>query len=163
KPDERLRTPMQWGPRSGVGFTTGKPWEAPQADSLTTNVAAQDRDPKSLLALYRQLIHLRKQNEALATGALVPLTTTSRQVAAYLRRTSRRAVLVVANLGGSAVSAVAIGSAERALPPGTYGSRNLLGAPDGTTLRVGADGRIRDYVPAAVIGPRESLVLDLRE
>jgi len=163
KPDERLRTPMQWSPRSGVGFTTGKPWEAPQADSLTTNVAVENRDPKSLLNLYRQLIHLRKQNEALATGTLLPLSTSSAQVAAYLRRTSRRAVLVVANLGGSAVSAVAIGSAERALPPGTYGSRNLLGAPDGTTLRVGADGRIRDYVPAAVIGPRESLVLDLRE
>ena len=161
KPDERLRTPMQWSPRSGVGFTTGKPWEAPQADSLTTNVAVENRDPKSLLNLYRQLIHLRKQNEALATGTLLPLSTSSAQVAAYLRRTSRRAVLVVANLGGAAVSAVAIGSANGALPPGAYSPRNLLGGPNGTTLRVGADGRIREYVPAAAIAPRESLVLDL--
>src|SRR5213596_2617279 len=160
KPDERLRTPMQWSPRSGVGFTTGKPWEAPQADSLTTNVAVENRDPKSLLNLYRQLIHLRRQNEALAAGELVPLSTTSAQVAAYLRRTSRRAVLVVANLGGAAVSAVAIGSANGALPPGAYSPRNLLGGPNGTTLRVG-DGRIREYVPAAAIAPRESLVLDL--
>ena len=161
KPDERLRTPMQWSPRSGVGFTTGKPWEAPQADSLTTNVAVENRDPKSLLNLYRQLIDLRKQNEALATGTLLPLSTSSAQVAAYLRRTSRRAVLVVANLGGAAVSAVAIGSANGALPPGAYSPRNLLGGPNGTTLRVGADGRIREYVPAAAIAPRESLVLDL--
>ena len=161
KPDERLRTPMQWSPRSGVGFTTGKPWGAPQADSLTTNVAVENRDPKSLLNLYRQLIHLRKQNEALATGTLLPLSTSSPQVAAYLRRTSRRAVLVVANLGGAAVSAVAIGSANGALPPGAYSPRNLLGGPNGTTLRVGADGRIREYVPAAAIAPRESLVLDL--
>src|SRR5438093_14895 len=161
KPDERLRTPMQWSPRSGVGFTTGKPWEAPQADSLTTNVAVENRAPKSLLNLYRQLIHLRKQNEALATGTLLPLSTSSAQVAAYLRRTSRRAVLVVANLGGAAVSAVAIGSANGALPPGAYSPRNLLGGPNGTTLRVGADGRIREYVPAAAIAPRESLVLDL--
>src|SRR5213083_3156039 len=160
KPDERLRTPMQWSPRSGVGFTTGKPWEAPQADSLTTNVAVENRDPKSLLNLYRQLIDLRKQNEALATGTLLPLSTSSAQVAAYLRRTSRRAVLVVANLGGAAVSAVAIGSANGALPPGAYSPRNLLGGPNGTTLRVG-DGRIREYVPAAAIAPRESLVLDL--
>jgi len=163
KPDERLRTPLQWSPRSGVGFTTGKPWEAPQGDSLATSVAVENRDPKSLLNLYRQLIHLRRQNEALAAGELVPLSTTSPQVAAYLRRTRRRAVLVVANLAGSAVSAVAIGSAQGALPPGTYSSRNLLGGPNGTTLRVGADGRIREYVPAAAIGPRESLVLDLRE
>ena len=163
KPDERLRTPMQWSPRSGVGFTTGKPWEAPQADSLTTNVAVEDRDPNSLLHLYRHLIHLRKQNEALATGELVPLSTTSPQVAAYLRRTNRRAVLVVANLGGSAVSGVAIASAERALPPRAYTPRNLLGGPDGAKLHVGADGRLREYVPVAAIGPRESLVLELRE
>src|SRR2546427_3833876 len=163
KPDERLRTPLQWSPRSGVGFTTGKPWEAPPGDSLATRVAGANRGPKSLLNLYRQLIHLRRQNEALAAGELVPLSTTSPQVAAYLRRTRRRAVLVGANLGGSAVSAVAIGSAEGALPPGTYSSRNLLGGPNGTTLRVGADGRIREFVPAAAIGPRESLVLDLRE
>src|SRR5437667_1122277 len=161
KPDERLRTPMQWSPRSGVGFTTGKPWGAPQADSLTTNVAGEHRDPKSPLNLDRQLIHLRQQNEALATGTLLPLSTSSAQVAAYLRRTSRRAVLVVANLGGAAVSAVAIGSANGALPPGAYSPRNLLGGPNGTTLRVGADGRIREYVPAAAIAPRESLVLDL--
>src|SRR2546426_7554959 len=29
KPDPRLRTPMQWNPFSGVGFTTGKAWESP--------------------------------------------------------------------------------------------------------------------------------------
>src|SRR5439155_1207833 len=83
------------------------------------------------------------------TGELVPLSTTSPQVAAYLRRTNRRAVLVVANLGGSAVSGVAIASAERALPPRAYTPRNLLGGPDGAKLHVGADGRLREYVPVA--------------
>ncbi len=122
KPDPRLRTPMQWSPRPGAGFTSAKPWEAPQPDSLTTNVAVEDRDPKSLLNLYRQLLHLRRQNQALATGKLIALSTSSGQVAGYLRR------------GGS----------------------------QGATLQVGADGRIREYVPAAAIGSRESLVLELR-
>src|SRR5437773_8426339 len=49
------------------------------------------------------------------------------------------------------------------LPPGRYAARNLLGGPNGRTLQVHADGRIREYVPVATIGPRESLVLDLRE
>ena len=71
-------------------------------------------------------------------------------------------MLVVANLGGSSVSGVAIGSAEGDLPRGTYTPRNLLGGPQGATLQVGADGRIREYVPAAAIGSRESLVLELR-
>ena len=161
KPDPRLRTPMQWSPRSGVGFTAGKPWEAPQPDSLTTNVAAQDRDPKSLLNLYRQLIHLRGQNEALATGKLIPLSPSSAQVAAYLRRAGDHAVLVVANLGAAPVSGVVLGSRDSVLPPGRYAPRNLLGASDGTTLHVSRDGRIQGYIPAATVGPRESLVLDL--
>jgi glycosidase len=161
KPDPRLRTPMQWSPRPGVGFTSRTPWESPQPDSLVVGVAQEDGDPGSLLNLYRRLIHLRRHNEALATGRLVPLTASSGAVAAYLRRAGARAVLVVANLGDSAASSVAISSGENVLPPGRYAARNLLGGPNGAVFPVGADGRIAGYVPAATIGPRQSLVLDL--
>ena len=162
KPDPRLRTPMQWAPRPGLGFTTGTAWSSAQPDSMTTTVEAQDADPGSLLNLYRRLIHLRRANEALAMGRLVPLSASSPQVAAYLRRAGGRTVLVVANLGAEAASSVSIGSGEGVLPPGRYAPRNLLGGPDGARLQVGRDGRIRDYRPVmGTIGPRESLVLDL--
>jgi glycosidase len=162
KPDPRLRTPMQWAPASGVGFTTGTPWESPQPDSLTANVAVEDTASGSLLNLYRRLIHRRRQNDALAAGTLVPLVSGDPHVAAYLRRAGSHAVLVVANLGGEPASMVAISSADSVLPPGLYTPRNLLRGPNGTALRVGADGRIRGYVPLpGPIGPRESLVLDL--
>jgi len=163
KPDPRLRTPMQWSPRAGVGFTTGTPWEAPQPDSMAVNVALEDTDPGSLLNLYRKLIHLRRQNDALATGTLVPLSASSPRVATYVRRAGDHVVLVVANLGAAPASGVSISSGEGVLPPGRYTARNLLGGPNGRTLQVHADGRIREYVPVATIGPRESLVLDLRE
>ncbi len=163
KPDPRLRTPMQWSARPGLGFTSGTAWESAQPDSLITTVAAQDADPGSLLNLYRRLIHLRRENEALAVGKLVPLSATSSQVVAYLRRTGNHAVLVVANLGATAVSRVSIGSAAGVLPAGRYTPRNLLGGPNGRSLQVDAYGRIREYVAVATIGPRESLVLDLRE
>jgi glycosidase len=161
KPDERLRTPMQWSPTSGVGFTSGKPWEAPQADSLTTNVAGQDSEPGSLLNLYRRLIHLRHDNEALASGRLVPLSPSSPQVAAYLRRAGGTAVLVVANLGATALTGVSITAAAGTLPAGSYTTRNLLGGRNGATLRVGRDGAIRGYVAVPGIGARQSLVLEL--
>jgi len=162
KPDPRLRTPMQWSAGPGLGFTSGKAWESAQPDSLTTTVAAEDADAGSLLNLYRRLIHLRKQNEALATGRLVPLTTTSPQVAAYLRRADTDVVLVVANLGGAAVSGAAIAAAEHVLPPGEYAPRNLLGGRDGTVLHVSRDGKMRGYVPVrAPLGPRQGLVLEL--
>ena len=161
KPDPRLRTPMQWSPVRGVGFTTGNPWESPQPDSLTASVAVENADPGSLLNLYRRLIHLRRANEALAAGRLVPLAAASPQVAAYLRREGSHAVLVIANLGATPASLVAISAGERTLPPGRYSPRSLLGGPDGAPLAVGADGRIAAYVPAATIAAGGSLVLDL--
>jgi alpha-amylase len=161
KPDPRLRTPIQWSARPGLGFTSGTAWESAQPDSVTTNVAAQEADPGSLLNHYRRLIHLRRQSEALAVGKLVPLTASNSQVAAYLRRTRDHSVLVVANLGASAASHVSIGSAEGALQPGRYAPRNLLGGRNAAALQVSRDGRIEGYVPAATIGSREALVLDL--
>src|SRR6267154_1385970 len=161
KPDPRLRTPMQWSAGSGLGFTSGKAWESAQPDSLTTTVAAQDADSGSLLNLYRRLIHLRRKSAALATGRLVPLAAGRSEVAAYLRRAGDHAVLVVANLGSAPVSGVSISSEGSALPPGRYTPRNMLGGRDGTMLQVSRDGRIQSYVPAATIGSRGSLVLDL--
>jgi len=162
KPDPRLRTPMQWKPGPGMGFTSGTPWESPQPDSETTTVAAQDADPGSLLNRYRRLIHLRKANEALATGRLVPLSTGSPSIAAYLRHAGDRTVLVVANLGAQAASRVTIGSASGVLPPGSYEASNLLGGPNAAGLEVGRDGLLRGYTPVpGALGPRESLVLEL--
>src|SRR5207248_1761928 len=165
KPDPRLRTPMQWSSRAGVGFTTGKEWEAPQADSLTRNVALEDRNPHSLLNLYRRLIHLRKENEALATGRLVPLTTTDTRVAAYLRGAGPGggSVLVVANLSDSTRASVGIASAPGGggLASGTYAARSLVGGRNGATLSVKRDGTIESYVPVVRLGARESLVLYL--
>ena len=161
KPDPRLRTPMQWGAGHGVGFTTGTPWERLQPDSLTANVAAEDADTGSLLNLYRRLIHLRRDNEALGTGKLVPLSAGSPQAVAYLRLAGNHAVLVVANLGATVLSGISIVSGERTLPLGRYTARSLLGGPNRAPLTVNADGQIEGYVPAATVGPQESLVLDL--
>jgi len=164
KPDPRLRTPMQWNAGPGLGFTSGTAWESAQPDSLTTNVALQDADAGSLLNLYRRLIRLRKQTDALATGRLVPVTASGAQVAAYLRRAGNHSVLVVANLGATAVSRLSIASGYSVLPVGTYSARNLLDGRPATALQVSRDGRIRGYAPlTGTLGPRQSLILDLHQ
>jgi glycosidase len=117
KPDERLRTPMQWA-RTSAGFTRGKPWEPPQSDSLVHNVADEERAPTSLLTLYRRLVQLRARNDALRDGDFTPVETGSESVLAYLRKAPSGEVLVVANLGNQAAAPFAL--------PGRFTLRSLL-------------------------------------
>jgi len=161
KPDPRLRTPMQWSSAPHGGFTTGRPWEPLQGDSLTTTVAAQEHDPSSLWTLYRRLIHLRAANSALAVGQLVPLTASSDAVAAYVRRDGDRMVLVVANLGGTPVHSVSLSSAVGTLPAGQWAPRSLLGGTVATVLHVGGDGRVQRYVPLRTLAPRQGYLFAL--
>ncbi len=161
KPDERLRTPMQWSSAPAAGFTQGTPWEPLQAGWETTTVARQDGDAASLLNLYRRLIRLRLDHSALGVGDYVPLAAANPAVAAYLRRDGERIVLVVANLGATAATDVSLTSTDAALPPGTYAAVRLLQAGVAPKLVAATDGRIRGYVPAAAIAPLETWVLEL--
>lgn len=147
KPDERLRTPMQWTSAPGAGFTTGTPWQRLQDDSATTTVAAQNDDPRSLLALHRQLIHLRAAEPALGAGTLVPLTASHPSVLAYVRREGDDAVLVVANLSAEPLEGVTVQAPAGALPPGQALLRNLLGAYPlaAEPIDVAADGAVARY------------------
>ena len=161
KPDERLRTPMQWSAAPGAGFTRGTPWQRLQDDSLTTTVAAQERDPRSLLNLHRQLIHLRAEHAALGAGELVPLTASHDAVAAYLRRDGDRVVLVVANLGAVPLRGVSLASAAGALPVGGWTPRTLFGGASAAPLRIGPTGRIAGYVPLRTLAPLEGYLFEL--
>ena len=104
KPDEQIRTPMQWSAANGGGFTTRSPWEALQRDWASKNVAAQDDDSASLLNHYRRLIHLRSAHVALARGELIVGATSTPSTAAYLRRTGEESALVIVNFGDAPVS-----------------------------------------------------------
>jgi glycosidase len=161
KPDPRLRTPMHWRRGPAAGFTTGVPWEPLQPDSMTANVEAQEADSTSLLNLHRRLIHLRASNAALGAGELVPLATSNDAVAAYLRRDGERVVLVVANLGATAVADVAVSSHERVLPAGQYAAASLLGRSSASRLVVRSPGHIRGYVPFSSLEPTTTYLLEI--
>ena len=153
KPDERLRTPMQWTAGPGDGFTTGTPWERLADDSATVTVAAEDRDPASLLTLHRTLIHLREHHAALAGGTIVPMSATHDAAAAYLRRGGGETVLVLANLSASPLDSVRISSAGAVLRSGSYRVRDLLGTTTAHGLLVAKDGRITSFVPLTTLAP----------
>jgi alpha-glucosidase len=82
-----VRTPMQWDATANAGFTTpqAKPWLPLADDYAQCNVAAQEADPTSMLALYRALAHLRRHEPALHVGDYQPLDSDNTAVFAYQR------------------------------------------------------------------------------
>jgi glycosidase len=152
---------MQWSLEPAAGFTKGVPWEPLHPDSFTANVQALDADPGSLLNLYRLLIHLRAENEALGAGELIPLDAGRESVAAYLRRGGDRVVLVVANLGNTPLTGVTLSSAARVLPAGRYDPVALVGGAEATALQIRADGRLRNYAPLVTLAPLTAYVFEI--
>lgn len=93
------RTPMQWDASPRAGFTTGTPWLPVARDFQRVNVAVQERDGHSMLALHKRLLALRARELALAIGpyAAVP---TAAPLVAFQRSFEGRRLLIVLNLSG---------------------------------------------------------------
>jgi glycosidase len=94
------RTPMQWDTSANAGFTRGTPWLPVSDGHDWTNVAAETADPRSMLALYRRLIELRRQRPELTVGNWQPLAADG-DVLVYTRSYGDSGVLVVLNLGAA--------------------------------------------------------------
>jgi alpha-glucosidase len=96
------RTPMQWDDSPNAGFARADvcTW-LPVADNYTTcNVAAQERDPGSMLNFYRALVQLRKDEPALIAGAYASLDAGAEDVFAYTRTLpGANRLLIVLNFG----------------------------------------------------------------
>ena len=96
-----VRTPMPWSAERNGGFTDGTPWLPLNADLDTLNVSSQADDPRSMLSLYRALIRLRRESEALSIGDWRLLAATE-HVLAYERRLAGERVMIALNMTGDA-------------------------------------------------------------
>src|SRR3954454_11855464 len=90
------RAPMPWEPGPGAGFTTGTPWLPLPPDVERVNAAAQAKDPRSTLSLYRALIALRRAVPALIDGRQ-RMVDAGPGILAYLRELDGERVLVALN------------------------------------------------------------------
>jgi glycosidase len=161
KPDENLRTPMQWSGESGAGFTTAQPWYAVNGDYRTRNVAAQLEDEDSLLNHYRALIRLRSAYSALRTGSLITLQSQDFYVYAYLRLDEQHTLLIVHNLSDQPVTDYGLSLRAGPLEPGTYRAHELLSDIRAADLVVGEKGALQDYLPFPELQPNQSAILVL--
>ncbi|MEO0340674.1 MAG: alpha-amylase family glycosyl hydrolase, partial [Bacteroidota bacterium] len=104
KPDEFIRTPMQWNDERSAGFSTGFPWINPGVNYTTNNVASLTDNENSLLSNYRNMIHLRNREKALQIGTYEGLRSNDNRIFAFLRRHEQDLFLVIHNLGSSSVN-----------------------------------------------------------
>lgn len=106
QPRNGARTPMQWSGGKNLGFSDAQPEQLylpvdPSADA--PNVAAQEKNPNSLLNKTRRLIALHHSEPALANYAeFVPIhpaadATTSAYPFVYARAAGKDVVLVMLN------------------------------------------------------------------
>jgi glycosidase len=159
KPDEQLRTPMQWSGEEGAGFTTGQPWHPINGDYRTKNVAAQMVDEDSLLNHYRRLIRIRSTYGALRSGDLLPVSSDSLSVYAYIRHGEDEDILMIHSLSAEAQTDYALTLRASALAPGAYRVRDLLEEAKGVRLEVDDKGGFSDYVPFPTLEPHQTRIL----
>jgi oligo-1,6-glucosidase len=100
------RIPIPWDPREaneGFSDATSALWTPMNSDAEACNVAAQDKQPDSVLNYWRKMLAFRKQHpDTLVFGDFEPLAVDDSPVFAYWRRDGRengsKDVLVVLNM-----------------------------------------------------------------
>ncbi|HEV8558819.1 MAG TPA: alpha-amylase family glycosyl hydrolase [Actinophytocola sp.] len=118
------RAPMRWSPAPNAGFCPphATPWLPVPDGAEWPNVHAQQDDPGSVLALYRDLIALRRCEPALSTGDFTLLGAEA-GVLSYLRRNHDRTIMVGLNLTAAPRDLPATGTIMLGTRPGRVGER----------------------------------------
>jgi glycosidase len=163
KPDERLRTPMQWDDTPvTAGFTSARrPWqELAPGNEDGISVAAQDRDPESLLNFYRALIRLRNHEPTLRSGDWLNLRASNRRIYAFVRREADEALLVLINYDDQPVTDLELEGRAGALPSVTN-AEVIFGEGAAAAPEVADDGSFEAFRPVDMLGPYETRVIRL--
>jgi oligo-1,6-glucosidase len=91
------RTPFQWDDSQNAGFTSGKPWLKINDNYKTLNEAAADKNDRSILQFFRQMVKLRKHKPSLVYGTYDLYDEKHPQVYTYTRTLDNEMLLIVLN------------------------------------------------------------------
>ncbi len=93
---DNARTPMQWTTETYAGFSEGEPWiEVNNNYKEGVSVAAQEKDPHSVLNYFRKIVKIRKEHLGLVYGAYEYLDVNNEAVYAYMRSWEDKRYLVL--------------------------------------------------------------------
>ena len=101
---ENGRTPMQWDDSENAGFTTGTPWKRVNENYKDINVAAQNKDPNSVLNYFRKMVKLRNENKVLVYGDYQLIQEEHPDIYAYTRILDDQKMLVLLNFTNHSTS-----------------------------------------------------------
>ena len=96
---DNARTPMQWSPDPGAGFTNGEPWLGINGNYSSINYYDQQGRADSVLSYYKEMIALRASSDTLKYGSFEPLYATAR-VLAYTRSLGDERYTTILNFSG---------------------------------------------------------------
>ncbi|RZL02091.1 MAG: hypothetical protein EOO62_22940 [Hymenobacter sp.] len=94
---DNARTPMQWSAAANAGFTTGTPWLKINPNYPQVNVAAEDKNPESVLNYFRRAVAVRHAHQVLVYGKYQLLDADNPNIYAYTRTLGAEKALIVLN------------------------------------------------------------------
>lgn len=160
KPDECIRTPMQWEATiRESSFMLGKDCKT---NAERFNVAAQTADSNSLLSHYRNLIDLRNTHSALRTGEFKAVFSSAATVYSFVRYDAGESLLVIINLSPDAVSDYRL-TLEQGPFSGEPNPQIVFGAGTAVRPTFNPAGGFNDYVPLSELAPYSTTIIQLNQ
>ncbi|WP_340199613.1 glycoside hydrolase family 13 protein [Ascidiimonas sp. W6] len=114
---ENSRTPMQWDDSKNAGFTKGIPWKKVNENYKEINVAAQNKNPNSVLNHFRKMTKIRKDNPVLVYGKYQLLQKEHTEIYAYTRELGESKMLILLNFSqeNAAINLLEIGDVQETI------------------------------------------------
>ena len=98
---DNSRTPMQWNDSIYGGFSEHKPWINSNPNYKTINVESQLNDKNSILNFYKNMIKIRKANEALVYGEYKLILENDKNIYAYERILENEKFIIITNMSNN--------------------------------------------------------------
>ena len=160
KPDVNIRRPMQWSADQYAGFSSHIPWEAVDQGYIQMNVQKEQGAFDSLLTSYQNLIHLRTSHPALSQGDYLPVTSSTPEVYAFMRKDGSETLLMVVNLSRNSISDYSLSAQKIQLENGTYLVSDLQSGEKAAQFEV-INGTISHFKPGDTLPPYSGTIFTI--
>lgn len=102
---DNCRTPMQWNNEKNAGFSSAdKTWLPVNEHIGDRHVAAQENDEHSLMAVFKSLLHLRREMPALHSGDIDIIKTNHQHILGFSRTFENEKLVLLVNFSDAPIS-----------------------------------------------------------